>query len=235
MKPMFAAKLQHRVAYINVLSGVTFSSSIRYWQNKSESEKRWQRLGPQTKPILIGHSDGLEINGDSDATVSAPEGGLIHIHGNLNADLEVGGHHEVILSGNTSSNTTINASGFFHIYIAGSMRGQIVTSGSSEIWIDGDFTGSIRTGSPSTKLHVGGDFSGDVSPANDASLLWLSVGGFADNELISAISQIGYTQFSAIVSHSNVDPGLYPVGKSCRKTEAGNSFSTWCVTQKRGT
>ena len=182
MKPMFAAKLQHRVAYINVLSGVTFSSSIRYWQNKSESEKRWQRLGPQTKPILIGHSDGLEINGDSDATVSAPEGGLIHIHGNLNADLEVGGHHEVILSGNTSSNTTINASGFFHIYIAGSMRGQIVTSGSSEIWIDGDLTGSIRTGSPSTKLHVGGDFSGDVSPANDASLLRLSVGGFADNE-----------------------------------------------------
>ena len=115
------------------------------------------------------------------------------------------------------------------MYVGGSMRGRIVASGSLAIWIDGDFIGSLETGSPSTKLHILGDFTGKVTPFEKAALLWLVVKGHASDDLISTISTLGYTQFNAAIDHSDVEPGLYPKGPGCRKTDSGNSHSRWSV------
>ncbi len=223
-------ELQRRVAHIDVISGMTFPSSVRCWQSPSETAFRWLTVDLQTQPMLIGERDGLLIDASSEANISAPDGGIVHINGNLNADLETGGHHEVIIRGDISERSTIRASGFFHVYVGGSVFGSIVAEDSSNIWVDGNFAGSLTTGNPATYLHIAGDLSGSISPTNRAALLWLSVGGFADDTLVTSISMMGYTQFNATIGSSTVPPGIYPSGPGRRETESGgNSFRRWCV------
>lgn len=227
--PMIPSDIQRRVAHLDVLGRMVFPSSVSYWRFNGDSEKRWVERPYQTEPVLIGSGDALAVNGDSDAMISAPDGGIVHINGNLNSGLEIGGHHEVILCGDVAKGATIKASGFHHIFISGSVYGKIIVSGSSEIWIDGDFTGALMTGMPSTNVHVLGNFTADVSPTDGLALLWLAVGGFASNALLLAIAAEGYTQFHATVGRSDVPAGLYPEGKGRRTTERGNSFSRWCI------
>lgn len=226
---MIPPSIQRRVAHLDVLSGMVFPSSVSYWRFNGDSEKRWVERGSQTEPVLIGSGDAIAVNGDSDALISAPDGGIVHINGDLNSGLEIGGHHEVILCGDVANGTTIKASGYHHIFIGGSVHGKIVASGSSKIWVDGDFTGALMTGTPSTNVHVLGNFSAEVSPTDGLALLWLAVGGFASNASLVSIASTGYTQFNATVGRSDVPPGLYPEGAGRRKTERGNSFSRWCV------
>ncbi|WP_144058971.1 hypothetical protein [Rhodopirellula sp. SWK7] len=183
--------------------------------------------------MLIGEHDALVVEGDSGALLSAPDGGILHVNGDLNADLESGGFHEIVIRGNVSSGATIRADGFLHIYIGGDMRGRIETTDSSKIWIDGDFTGSLATGNPSTNLYVAGDFSGAVAPHHDASLFFLCIDGYASHDLISSIASIGYTVFNASVGVSDVAAGLYPNGSGRRQTTSGNSYSRWCVLSQR--
>lgn len=207
---MFPLEHKLRIAYLDVVSEMAFQSSVEYWRRKSDSEKRWVKINSQTKPMLIGKDDALEVDGNSMAEISAPEGGIIHINGNVNSNIQIGGHSAVIVRGDLASTSTMNVSGISHIYVGGSLRGRIVSTGSLAIWIDGDFIGSLETGSPSTKLHILGDFTGKVTPFEKAALLWLVVKGHASDELISNISMLGYTQFNAAIDHSDVEPGLYP-------------------------
>lgn len=226
---MFPLEHQLRVAYLDVVSGMAFQSSVEYWRRKSDSEKRWVKINSQTKPMLIGKYDALEVDGNAMAEISAPEGGIIHINGNVNSNIELGGHSEVIVRGDLASTSTMNVSGISHMYVGGSVRGRIVSTGTLAIWIDGDFIGSLETGNPSTNLHVRGDLTGRITPFEDAALLWLVVNGHASDELISNISMLGYTQFNAAIDHSDVEPGLYPKGPGSRKTDSGNSHTRWSV------
>jgi hypothetical protein len=226
---MIPAHIQRRVAHLDVLGGMVFPSSLSYWHFSGDTEKRWVERHSQTEPVLIGSRDALAVNADSDALISAPDGGIVHINGDLNAGLEIGGHHEVILCGDVAKEATIKASGFHHIFIGGSVYGKILVAGSSKIWIDGDFTGALITGTPSTNVHVLGNFSAAVSATDSRALLWLAVGGFASNASLVSIASVGYTQFHATVGRSDVPAGLYPTVASRRKTERGNSFSRWSV------
>lgn len=231
---MFPLEQQLRVAYLNVVSGkMAFQSSVEYWRRKSDSEKRWVKINLQTKPMLIGKDDALEIDGNAMAEISAPEGGIIHINGNVNSDIELGGHSAVIVRGDLASTSTINVSGISDMYVGGSVRGRIVSTGSLAIWIDGDFIGSLATGSPATNLHVRGDLTGRITPFENAALLWLVVKGYVSNELISDISTMGYTQFNAAIDYCDVEPGLYPKGPGSRKTDSGNSHIRWSVVNRR--
>ena len=140
---MIPPDIQRRVAHLDVLGGMVFQSSVSYWRFKDDSEKRWVERSSQTESVLIGAGDALAVNADSDAMISAPDGGIVHINGDLNCGLEIGGHHEVIICGDVAKGATISASGFHHIFIGGSVHGKIAVSGSSKIWIDGDFTGAL--------------------------------------------------------------------------------------------
>ncbi|HBE71814.1 MAG TPA: hypothetical protein DDW52_27030 [Planctomycetaceae bacterium] len=225
---MMPPRIQRRVAHIDVLGGMVFPLSISYW-SKGKSAKRWVERPSQTEPVLIGSGDAIAVNGDSEALISAPEGGIVHVSGDLKSGLELGGHHEVILGGDVAEGTTIKASGFHDIFVGGSVHGKIVASGTSKIWIDGDFTGALMTGTPSTNVHVLGNFAADISSTDEPALLWLAIGGFASNATLVSIASVGYTQFNATVGRSDVPPGLYPDGTGHRRTAHGNSYSRWCV------
>jgi len=225
--------MQRRIAHIDVLLDMAFQRSVTYWNFPSETECRWLTVENQVHPMLIGQHDALVIEGDSGALLSAPDGGVLHINGDLNFDLESGAFHEIVIHGNVSSNAIIRTGGYSSIYIGGSMRGRVEVTGSSKIWIDGNFTGSLLTGDPSTHLYIAGDLEGIIASRDDPSLLFLCVDGFASQKLISAIASIGYVIFNASVGISDVDEGIYPVGAGRRLTALGNSYSRWCVLSRR--
>lgn len=225
--------IQRRVAYVDILTDHAFTRSVSYWRQPNDTERRWSKRETLSNPLLIGPNDALDVDCDCNATVSAPNGGVIHINGDLNADLEPAGHYEIVIRGNVSDNVTIRAHGFCHVFIGGSVLGRIESTDSCKLWIDGDFSGTLLTGHPSTNLYVGGDFDAFVRPLNNASLLFLCVEGFAPQELISELASVGYTVFNASVGASNVDAGLYPDGHGCRKTESGASHFRWCVQTRR--
>ena len=218
---------QLRVAHFDVIENA-FHGSVEYWRLATDSNKRWATLVNPTQPLLIGEHDALDINSDSNAKVSAPDGGIIHINGDLNADLETGGFHEVVIQGNLSRAATIRARGFFNICVGGSVFGRIESIEGARILVEGDFTGTLATGIPSTNINVHGDFTGSISPLDDGSLLYLCVDGFAAHELISSISELGYTAFHAsigsmIVTRGSIltDPDDAPVHQASIATVDG--------------
>ena len=225
--------IQHRVAYADIFTDHAFTRSVSFWRLPTDTERRWATIKPLSEPILIGPSDALDVDCDSNATISAPEGEIIHINGDLNAGLELAGYHEIVIRGNVGAGATIRASGFCHVYIGGSVLGRIESTGSSKIWIDGDFTGTLLTGHPSTNLFVGGDFAASVKPRGNGSLLFLCVEGFATNDSISELASVGYTLFHASIGFSDVDAGLYPTGPGTRKAGSGVSHFRWCVQSRR--
>jgi hypothetical protein len=230
---MLPNELQRRVAQIDVLCGMVFPNSVAFWHCGDSHRKRWIKAAAPTKPILIGADDALEIDGDVNVKIDAPDGGILHISGDLLSDIEIGGHHEIVIGGNVASGCAIRTSGYSKVYVRGSFHGQICATGSSDVWVDGDFTGSIKTGTPSTKMHIAGDFTGLIAPSEKAALLWLSVDGYVESLALNSFEKLGYTQFHASVGTSDVPAGLYPAGTGHRKTDSGNSYSRWCVLSQR--
>ena len=222
-------KIQRRVAHIDVLLDHAFNQSVDRWRHAPDAELRWSDVNTQYQPMLIGEQDALAVDGDSNALLSAPDGGVLHVNGDVNADMDAGGLNEIVITGNVSTESTIRSNGFLHMYVGGSMLGRIESTDTSKIWVDGDFPGALLTGNPVTHLYVHGDFNGEISPTDEAALLFLCIDGFASDDSISSIASIGYTVFNATIGTSDVDAGIYPDGPGCRLTDDGNSFSRWCV------
>lgn len=218
-----------RVAHADLTLQMAFPRSVDYWRNKDDSEFRWKRLVSGCDRILIGPNDGVVIDGNCTNGVSAPDGGIIHIYGDLDSRIDVHGHYEIVITGDVGPNAEIDSAGFCNVFIGGRFSGALRSSDSAKIWIGSDFEGLIRTGMPSTQLYVDGDYAGGVSPNETAALLSLTVAGFAANASLSKIVDCGYTQFTASIAHSDVPPGIYPIDEYHRKTQRGNSFNRWCV------
>jgi hypothetical protein len=218
-----------RVAHADIAMQMAYPRSVAHW-HEADSEYRWKSLRGDCGPVLIGKNDGILIEGNCSNSVSAPHGGLIHINGDLRSTLDVGGHYEIVVAGDVSSDGLISASGFCHVFVGGRFSGELRSSASAKVWIGSDFDGSIKTGTPSTKLYVGNRYNGSVSPLDKAALLWLTVAGFAAHRSLLAIVECGYTQFHASIARGDVPPGLYPKDGYHRETVRGNSFNRWCVT-----
>jgi hypothetical protein len=60
-------------------------------------------------------------------------------------------------------------------------------------------------------LAIGGDLIGSVSPLAQATLLYIDVRARADSGVLSAIERQGYTELNAVVSASDLQPGIHPV------------------------
>lgn len=223
-----------RVAHADIAMHMAFPRSVNHWQRKRDQDDPWKVLAGECGSILIGERDGVVIDGNCTNGVSAPEGGLIHIYGDLDSKIDIGGHYEIVVTGDVRPNAKIEASGFCHVFIGGRLSGGLYSSNSAKIWIGSDFSGSIKTGSPHTELYVGRDYEGSVSPNGTAALLALTVVGFASHASLSKIVDCGYTQFNASIGRSDVSPGLYPLDGYHRKTRHGNSFNRWCVTTENG-
>jgi hypothetical protein len=226
-------EIKLRVAHVDLILDRAFDRSVTHWRSPVESECRWSIVESPSQSLLIGRQDALVVEGSAATKLFAPDGGVVHVTGNLNSELETGHFHEVIICGDVTENAIIRATGFSHIYIGGSMSGRIETTGSAKIWIDGDFDGFIATGNPFMTLYVTGDCRGVIMPHQAPALLYLVVSGFASRDKLTEIAAIGYTVFNASVGFSDAKAGLYPDGPGRRSTPEGNSYSRWCVLAQR--
>lgn len=218
-----------RVAHADIALDMAFSNSVDHWHSKNEKGRPWKVLPAHCDAILIGKEDCVAIDGDCSNGVSAPDGGLIHIYGDLASHLDADGHYEIVITGDVAANGTIEASGYCHVFVGGRFSGELRSSDSAKIWIDSDFNGTIKTGNPSTQVYVGRNYLGNIKPAETASLLWLTVAGFAAQESMSKIVDCGYTQFNASIAHADCTPGIYPINGRFRKAFGRNSYNRWCV------
>jgi hypothetical protein len=223
-----------RIANADIAMHMAFPRSVTHWHEPNE-ERSWKILAGGCDPLLLGKGNAVAIDGDCSNRVSAPDGGIIHVYGDLYSTIEIAGHNEIIITGNVRPGAEILASGFCHLFVGGEFSGKLRSTGSSKIWISSDFLGAIETGNPSTELFIGGNYIGDIRPAEQAALLWLTVGGYASEKSLSRIVDYRYTQFNASIAVSDTAPGLYPTNGHLKTASGGNSFNRWCVQNKNGT
>ncbi len=222
-----------RVAQADIAMHMAFPRSVSRWQRNNDDAAPLKTYDGDCDAILFGENDAVVIDGDCSGGVSAPEGGMLHIYGDLSSSIDVDGHYEIIIAGDVRPGGLIQASGFCHVFVGGEFSGRIRATGSSRVWIGADLRGAIQTGTPSTDIYVGGDYHGAVSPTGKAALLTMTVGGFASDASLATIADHGYTVFRAAVARSDVKPGLYPLTGYHRKTARGNSYNRWCVECER--
>ena len=210
----FSTEMRTRVARADLEMQQAFSLSIMRWQERSP----------------ISH----EVDGDCTESVALLDiGQVLHVNGNLEAEVESDGHHEIVIGGDVTKNSTIHCSGFCSIFINGSFNGSIQSTDLVKIWIGSNCSGTITTGHPSTDIRIVGNYDGKIEPRGNPSLLYLAINGFAANESLSRISDLGFTQFNAAVAISDVEPGLYPLSNHRKKTDQGNSFGRWSIESRK--
>lgn len=230
----FSTDMIVRVAHADIAMHMAFPRSVAHWNREHDEQHPWKTLPAHCRSILIGKNDGVLIDGNCSNGVSAPEGGLIHICGDLASRIDADGHYEIVVSGDVKEGATIDASGFCHMFVAGDFSGELRSTDSAKVWIGSNFNGTVKTGAPSTAMYIGGDYNGNVMPKKTAALLWLTVAGFATQASLSKIVGCEYTQFNASIARSDVAAGLYPLDGHHRKTPHGNSFNRWCVQAENG-
>ncbi|HEY4309511.1 MAG TPA: hypothetical protein VGN12_08675 [Pirellulales bacterium] len=221
-----------RVARADVLTEMAFSRSLGHWQDPDERGIRWKAISEMPSDILIGSDDGIIIEGACNHCVSAPDGGTIVVSGDLEAQLDLGGISEVIISGHVAPNARITSTGICHVFVNGDVRGNVSSKDSLKLWVEGSFSGELLTGSPSTHLWVSGDMDGHVRPRSKASLLWIFVDGYVHEDVLSRIADHGYTTFNASVGKSNVPKGVYPSPNKYRQLAQQRSFNRWSVSRE---
>lgn len=198
--------------HYHVVAEMPLYGSVRHWQSGWLATGLWS---VQANGNLLEAHDSLTnatvlVKGDCKADISVSGGGLVHIYGNLESVVTVLGHSEVVVGGDVTPSGRIDGGGILRVFVGGNVEGHISNSSSSSIWINGDVTGVIHAGRPSTKVHVVGGFFGQVLPFDVASLVYLDVRGEMPSEIIAAVAGRGWLQFLASVGSSDVAPGLYP-------------------------
>ena len=138
---------------------------------------------------------------------------VIHITGNLNANVSQNDHSELVIGGDVGKNSHIKTTDIARIYIAGDLHGTISADSSAEIVIKGNHNGIIKTGDPHTNIVVFGDFNGLLLPNDKGSLLSIKVYGYTDSKKIETIYGHGYTEINSSFYSSNINPGIYQVSK----------------------
>lgn len=137
---------------------------------------------------------------------------FVHICGDSLSDIFLTDHSELVIAGDVKRDSKINVDGISRIFVGGSMAGTVKSKSSLKLYIRGDFTGFIETGSPATKVEVQGDFSGVIKPNEEnGALLSIDVKGFTDIDTIKRIYESEFTQLIGAFEKSNVAPGIYPV------------------------
>ncbi|MCR9190829.1 MAG: hypothetical protein NXH96_18850 [Alteromonadaceae bacterium] len=154
--------------------------------------------------------ESVLVSGDATEPLENYE--FIHICGDSLSDIFLTDHSELVIAGDVKRHSKIHVDGISRIFVGGSMAGTVKSKSSLKLYIRGDFTGLIETGSPTTKVEVKGDFSGAIKPNGDnGALLTIDVKGFTDIDTIKRIYESEYTELIGAFEKSNVAPGIYPV------------------------
>jgi hypothetical protein len=202
------------VAHVHVVQDQSFFRTISYWQRGYLSTRKLtgSAEGDLTAPLILDGKNSILVKGDCLQKIASSGDALVHIYGDLNAEVSVTGQSEVVIAGDVKPNGSIRADGIVRVFVGGDVHGPISSLRSLTIWINGNLTSELSTGTPVTKVYVMGDAVGTIVPAQKAALLFIEVRGFAPWRLLSEAAQRNYTVFSATIGTSDRDPGMYPSG-----------------------
>ena len=228
------SQLALAVAHADVAFQHGFSAS--HYLHTGEIGDKWFKdvriLDSVPAPLNIAERAFIVVNGDvlSDINVAA---GIILVHGNVRSSVRLKGISELVIAGNVHADASISGDEILSVFVGGDFFGQLRCPGSCKLWVEGNLSGAIWTGHPSTELRVMGDCTADMRPHRKASLLFLEVKGFMAFALLKATAAFRYTVFNASLGMSDRSPGLYPK-KSVSKDLKGHwSSNRWAVRAKR--
>jgi hypothetical protein len=229
------------VAHADLEVDRAFHRSMSVWLRGSDEpgdadeEVSWtiDQSEDQEHPLALPESKqkhvSILIRGDCRGDLALPGGGLIHIYGDLANRISIDGNGEIVIGGTLLPEACIEADGIQHLFIGGDLHGTIRSKGSFTVCVGHDFSGTICTGHPITKLRVKGDFVGGVRPESKASLLYLIVERFMPYAALQSISDHGYTEFNASVAMSDRPPGIYPEPSVRRRLARNRHFCAWVI------
>jgi len=224
------------VAHADVQAGVSFFRSMGVWlPDDADEEVTWTmaQSGDQEQPLSFPESKqknvSILIRGDCRAEISLPGGGLIHIYGDLANTISIAGQGEIVIGGTLLPEARIEADGIQSVFVGGDLHGTIRSTGSLTACVAHDFSGTIHTGHPITRLRVKGDFAGGIRPESKASLFYLIVEQFMPYAVLESISERGYTVFNASVAMSDRPPGLYPEPNVRTRLAKVRHFCKWVI------
>lgn len=190
----------------------TISASTRFL-GFTRSIVLFENSDPRTDKSL-----GLNlIEGSANSTIE--EGGAIHITEDLNADVYLSAHSELVIGGSVSSSSSIYVSGLSAIYVNGSFEGEIHSTEPFHLHVNGDYHGKVRFTGSSNKIVVYGDFFGEVEPSGNSELYSaiVVVEGFTEQAVIESVYSHEYVTLTGVFYSSNVTPGIYESGFPGRK------------------
>lgn len=212
-----------KISYFILL--MLFSSISNATNSEESSSKKWKNIQINvaaitnledqfSKSVAIfareanPYSNCKVINENSNTEIRDSE--ITHIHGDLNSNIYLDGHSELIIGGNVNPSVSIFVNGISRIFIGGDFKGSIIAKSSYSLHIMGSHSGLITTGNPSTKVIVHGDFEGKLQPnKGKGALASIQVHGFTDIKAIKKIYANKYTQLNGAFYNSNITPGIY--------------------------
>lgn len=207
------AMLKPVIAHINVESHIEFHRSIRYWlvSAQADSRKSWTDYveGDLKTPIVQEKSGSVLIKGDCLSNVKMYDNSLVHIYGDLNAELTVGNLSEIVIGGSVKPGGRIRAEGIVTVYVGGSVEGPLDFKGMSLLWVNRDLQGEVGTGAPSTAIYVIGNADAKISPTGKAALLKLDVHGFMPWSRLLETAEARYIDCQASIAFSDKEAGLH--------------------------
>lgn len=154
------------------------------------------------------NGDYLLVNKNLNDSVQG--GKVVHIKGDLNTDIVIGEHSELVIGGDVSHESTIYSEGISKVFVGGNFYGKIESRRSSSIYVMGDFKGTLYTGAPSTHLVVKKDFEGIIIPnLGSGAILTVDVKGYASREFIESFYNLDYTKVNGYFGSSDMPTGVY--------------------------
>ena len=210
------ADVKRALAHVIASAGMdsSFHGSIMAWDPGPFGimRPRHKVEGDLTEELDVSDEDeeaAILIIGDCKADITL-EGGYVHIMGDLDATIVATGYADIIVAGNITDNGHINLDDMAAVFIGGDVDGAIMNRDSATVWINGNLTGKIGTGSLSTELHVIGDISANIEPTrNRGGMVSIVVHGFMADGLARSIANRKNTRFHASIGKSDVSPGHY--------------------------
>lgn len=213
-----------------------FHRSMFLWQElggDKQDKSRIEVSGDLEVPLSLPQSRHenvvVVIHGDCRADISLPGGGLVQIYGDLSKTITIGGQGEIVIGGNVLPEAVIQADGIHSVFVGGDLSGKVHSTDSLSAHVSHDFNGLIKTGTPSTFLHINGDSNGQIQPTDDAALLSLIVEGFMPYSILESISEHGYTRFQASVAMSTRSPGIYPDREQFQRLAGQRHYCHWVI------
>ena len=212
------------VAHAHVVKDSAFHTSMAFWTSEYLSTGSWtvSADGDLIKAVRQDAEATVLVHGDCLQPVSVTKGALIHVLGDLSAEIRVEGHCEVLIGGDIKKSGSVRGDGIVRVFVGGDVYGTIQNVGSSTVWIAGNLNGEVATGTPSTDLHVMGDIVGRISPVGEAALLSVEARGHVPWRVLVQTAERQYTVFQATVGSSDRPAGLY-----------ATSLATWVIHEQR--